>query len=192
MMGGSQAQAHFGRTVQGWMEQRRQAAGRPVEEQLLQLLHRWDDEVVELDGHRTLLPRFRQVDRVPGPLEGASLLARPFKRQKGGWWVVPWVGPLNEAQARQLVQEMRGFAPLREYRKVLMGSCRAEVNARLVLQQAKIRFCDLSLLNHLLDLYGLARLPVPEGAEDSTAQMIPLQEGSSPQKSDEYSSEVVG
>ena len=192
LMGAAQAQAHFRRTVQSWMEKRRQAAGRPLEEQLQQFLLQWSNEVADLDGHRTLLPKFRQVDRVPGPLNQASLLARPVKRQKGGWWVVPWRGPLDEAQARQLVQEMRCFAPLREYRKVLIGASRAEINARLVFQEAKIRFWDLSLLNRMLELYGLTRLPVPEGAEDSQAQTIPFEGESAPQRGNEYSSEVTG
>ena len=147
---------------------------------------------MELDGHRTLLPRFRQVEKVPGPLDRLSLLARPFLRQKGGWWVVPWQGPLDEAQARELVREMRGFDPLRKYRKVLIGAVRAEVNARLVLQEAKVRFWDLPLLNQMLELYGLTRLPVPEGAEEPPAQTISLEEESFLQKSGEHPSEVTG
>jgi len=192
LMGPVQAQAHFRRAVRAWMEKTRQAAGRPMEEQLHQLLLRWSDEVVELDGHRTLLPKFQRVERVPGPLDRVSLLARPVKRQKSGWWVVPWLGPLDEGQARQLVQELRGFVPLRKYRKVLVGAFPAEVNARLVLQEAKVRLWDLSLFNQMLELYGLARLPVPEGAEDRLAQTICLQEEAPLQKSGEHSSEVAG
>jgi len=192
LMDWPQAQTHFRRVVRAWMEQMRQEAGRPLEEQLLQLLQRWSNEVMELDGHRTLLPRFRQVEKVPGPLDRVSLLARPFLRQKGGWWVVPWQGTLDEAQARELVREMRGFDPLRKYRKVLIGAVRAEVNARLVLQEAKVRFWDLPLLNQMLELYGLTRLPVPEGAEEPPAQTISLEAESFLQKSGEHSSEVTG
>jgi hypothetical protein len=166
---------------------------RPLEERLRELMGLWNNELLELDGKKLLLPKFRQVEAVPGPLNRPSLLGRPEKKQKGGWWVVSWVGSLDEGQARQIVLEIRAFAPLKEYRKLLIGASPAEVNARLVLQEARVRFWDLSALNELLDLYGLPPLPVPEEADQGPAQMVPVQaEGLGSQGGEESSSEVVG
>ena len=191
LVGPEQAKAHFRQAAATWMKGMRAAAERPMEDPLQQLLMLWGDEVAELDGRRILLPKFRLVERVPGPLDRMSLLGRPAKKQKGGWWVVPWTGGLDEGQARQLVQQLRAFAPLKEYRKVLIGAARAEVNARLVLQEAKVRFWDLSSLNQLLDLYGLTRLPVPEEADAPPSQTIPLREAPL-QGAEDSSSQVVG
>ena len=192
LMGPAQARAHFRRTADLWMERVRQSAHQPVEERVRRLLLEWRDERVELDGRKVLLPKFREVEPVPGPLERQSLLGRPATRQKRGWWVVPWTGALDEGQARQLAQQVRGFAPLKEYWKVLVGASPAEVNARLVLQEAKIRFWDRVALNHLLDLYGLERLPVPEETEEPSASMVPLEESPLSFGSEEQSSEVAG
>ncbi|MDO8729854.1 MAG: ATP-binding protein [Candidatus Omnitrophota bacterium] len=176
LIGESQASGHFRRAAAAWMEQLRRAVDRPREEQLRELMLLWNGEVLELDGKKALLPKFRQVEQVPGPLDRPSLLGRPAKSQKGGWWVVPWKGPLDEVLARQVVHQVRAFAPLKEYRKVLIGASPAEVNARLVLQEAKVRFWDLGVLNRLLDLYGFSPLPVPEEADHSPALTVPLPE----------------
>ncbi len=187
-----EAKAQFRKAAGAWVQGMRAAAERPAEDHLRDLLTLWDDEVVELDGKRALLPKFRQVDRVPGPLERPSLLGRPARKQhKTGWWLVPWSGGLDEAQARQLVQQIRAFAPLKNFRKVLVGASVAEVNARLVLQEAKVRFWDLSVLNQLLELYGLSRLPVPEEADFLPAQMVALQDAPVRAKEDRRS-EVSG
>ncbi len=191
LIGPEQARTHFNRAVGVWLQRVRETAGRPIQKQLSELLQLWDDEVIEMDGRKVLLPRFRQVVPVPGPFEGTSILGRPMKRIKGGWWVVPWSGGLNEAQARQFVRQIRDFTPLKECRKVLVGASPAEVNARLVLQQAKIRFWDLPALNLLLDLYGLTRLPVSPEADVPPAQTVPLQE-SAPLDRRNPSSQVAG
>ena len=191
LMGPLQAKLHFRRTARDWIEKMKEAAERPMEDQLRELLLLWRDELVELDGKKTLLPRFRQLEQVPGPADQVSLLARPMKRLKGGWWIIPWKGSLDEAQARQMVQQMRSFGQLREYKKLLIGASPAEVNARLVLQEAKVRFWDLAVLNRLLDLYGMSRLPVPEGSELPFFQTVPLQEDPPPRVG-EAASEVAG
>ena len=192
LIGPDRAAAHFHRVIDVWTQRVREAAGRPMQGQLYDLLQLWDDEVVELDGRKVLLPRFRQVERVPGLFEGASLLGRPMKRLKGGWWVVPWQGALVESQARQIVQQFRSFAPLKEHRKVLIGASPAEVNARLVLQEAKVRFWDLPALNQLLDLYGLTRLPVPAEADHPPALTVSLDETGLPAHRGSSSSQVAG
>lgn len=192
LIGQQQASGHFRRAAAAWMEQLRGAVDRPMENHLRELMLRWDGEVLELDGKKALLPKFRQVEQVPGPLDRPSLLGRPAKSQKGGWWVVPWKGSLDEVLARQVVQQVRAFAPLKEYRKVLIGASPVEVNARLVLQEAKVRFWDLNVLNRLLDLYGFAPLPVPEEADRSPALTVPLH-GEAPgfQSGEELSSSGV-
>ena len=174
LVGQPQASGYFRRSAEEWMGNLRGSLDLPLEEPLRKLMLLWDGEVLELDGKRVLLPKFRHVEQVPGPLDRPSLLGRPAKSQKGGWWVVPWRGPLDEAQARQVVQQVRAFAPLKEYRKVLIGASPAEVNARLVLQEAKVRFWDLSVLNRLLDLYGFSPLPVPEEADLLSSLTVPL------------------
>lgn len=189
LIGPEQAKEHFRRSAAAWMQRQREAVGRPMEERLRELMGLWNGGLIELDGKKLLLPEFRQVDAVPGPLDRPSLLGRSAKKQKGGWWAVSWAGSLNEGQARQIVREIRAFAPLKEYRKVLIGASPAEVNARLVLQEAKVRFWDLSTLNELLDLYGLPPLPVPEEADPAPAQRVPLQaEGLGSQREEETSS----
>ena len=193
LIGESQASGHFRRAAAAWMDRLRGAVDRPMENQLGELMLLWNGEVLEMDGKRVLLPKFRQVEQVPGPLDRPSLLGRPAKSQKGGWWVVPWRGSLDEAQARQVVQQVRAFAPLKEYRKVLIGASPVEVNARLVLQEAKVRFWDLGVLNGLLDLYGFAPLPVPEEADRSPALTVPLpDEAPRSQGGEEFSSRVTG
>ena len=53
--------------------------------------------------------------------------------------------------------------PLRYHQRALMGAYPVEMNARLILGEARVRLWDLETLNALLDLYGLDRIPLPDG-----------------------------
>ncbi|MBI3317729.1 MAG: hypothetical protein HYZ90_01085 [Candidatus Omnitrophica bacterium] len=152
------ARARFRDAVWDWIHERREAFQRPLEERVGALLGRWSQEAVELEGRRVFLPSFKKVTLL-------SLAKRPayvaVKNGPGGeWLVIPWVGPLEEGQAQEWVQQLRA-SDWRNHRKVLIGAHPVEIHARLILQQSKISCWDLHLLNDLLDLYGLAQIPSP-------------------------------
>ena len=177
LIGPAQASHHFREVTGTWLRKVQGAIRQPVAEQVAELVRHWQDELAEVEGRRILLPRFHQVEVVPGPFDRPSLLARRSAKQKSGWWVVLWDGPLEEGQARQLVQQLRNFFPFKKYRKVVIGTQAIEVNARLVMQEGRVRLWDLQVLNSLLDLYGLTRLPVPEEAEPSPGEAVPVLQG---------------
>ena len=193
LVGPEQARHTFREVTRIWLQGVQGAIRRPVVERVAELMRQWQDELTEIEGRRTLLPEFKEVEVVPGPGDRPSVLARRRAGKKGGWWVVPWTDPLDEGQARQLVQQLRHFLPFKEYRKVLIGIHPVEINARLVLQEGRIRLWDLQGFNSLLDLYGLTRLPVPEGVVEFSGQMVPMLEGvKTPQQRVPDSTEVVG
>ena len=193
LVGQEQARHTFREVTRIWLQGVQGAIRRPVVERVAELMRQWQDELTEIEGRRTLLPEFKEVEVIPGPGDRPSVLARRRAGKKGGWWVVPWTDSLDEGQARQLVQQLRHFLPFKEYRKVLIGIHPVEINARLVLQEGRIRLWDLQGFNSLLDLYGLTRLPVPEGVVEFSGQMVPMLEGvKTPQQRVSDSTEVVG
>ena len=177
LAGPAQASQYFGEVTGIWVRKVRESIRQPITERVAELMRRWQDELAEVEGRRILLPEFKEVEVVPGPLDRPSLLARRGARQGGGWWVVLWADPMEEGQARQLVQQLRNFIPFKEYRKVVIGTQPIEINARLVMQEGRVRLWDLQVLNSLLDHYGLTRLPVPEGAEPSPGEPVPVLQG---------------
>ncbi len=167
------ARARFRDAAWAWIEKIRQEVHRPIEEQIKALLHQWAGELVEIEGRRVLLPAWDRVEQVPGPGKRPATMAHPSGKTGKGWLVIPWAGPLEEGQAREMVQEISKL-PLKVHRKILLGPHPVELNARLILQEARVRLWDLHVLNHLLDLYGLARLPFPLEEPSCLGEAIPI------------------
>ncbi|MBI3615935.1 MAG: GTPase domain-containing protein [Candidatus Omnitrophica bacterium] len=169
-----------------WMAKIHEAMVRPLEEHGADLLRQWGGELVEAEGRRVHLPRFSRVELRKNSIGRVVILAHRSRdsevtsgaasssRSHGpDWLVVPWNGSLDESQARSLVKELLE-PPFKDYRKLVLGACPVEVNARLVFQQARIRFWDLAVFNDLLDLYGLARIGSPEAGRRSPFETIRL------------------
>ena len=153
-----QARVHFRDAAWSWMTRMREALCKPIEEQVAHLLKRWSGESVEMEGRRTLLPEFKKVEHLFGPGSCRVIVAHRSGRSGTSWLVIPWTTPLEEGQARQLVHEIREW-PFKYDRKVLLGAYPVDTNARLILQEARLRLWDFQVLNLLLEMYGLARIP---------------------------------
>ncbi len=164
-----------------WMSKVRDAVHRPFEEQVIELVRQWAGELVEIEGKRILLPKCSRIEVVSAVANGAAVVAHQKEQAGKSWLLVPWAGSLEEAQARQLTQDLSRL-PFKDYRKVLVGAYPVEINGRLVLQEARIRLWDLGVFNNLLDLYGLARIPLPSGVRPPVASTVsvPSQEGAEP------------
>lgn len=168
----AQGRAHFRDAAWLWMMKGRQTLHRPIEEKAAELLALWRSEQVEVEGHRILLPRFESVKTFGGPGGWPLIVAhRPGAAEAKTWLVIPWSGFLEEPHARQIAQEV-GYLPFKFHRKFLLGAYPVEMHARLVLQEAKIRLWDADVLNNLLDLYGLTRIPFPL-AGDTRPDVLP-------------------
>ena len=155
------ARVQFRDATWAWMGRIQEATLRPVEEHGVALLKQWSGELVEVDGRRIYLPRFDRVELHKNSFGRSVILSHRPQSQGPSWLVVPWNGSLDEGQARSLVKEVLEL-PFRDYRKLILGACPVEVNARLVFQEARIRFWDLAVFYNLLDLYGLVRIRFPE------------------------------
>ena len=172
--------ARFRDAAWGWVKKVQEAVQAPIEQRCAELVRCWAGEQVEIENRKVRLPQVGRVEWIAGPGNGTRLLCcRSGPRAAGapesvGWLILPWSRAMDEPQARLLASGFRSV-PFRGYRKVIVGSCPVEINARLIFQQAGIRFWDLHVLNHLLDLYGLTRLPLPDRVELSwvgTAALI--------------------
>ena len=161
--------ARFRDSVWAWMMKAREAIHQPIEEQVAALLKSWAGELVEIGRHKILLPAFNRVERLGGPTGRFMILAHRTGPAGKSWLVIPWAGFLDESQARSIAQWVLHCAG-KPHRKVLVGAHPIEMNARLILQEAQIRLWDLSVLNSLLDLYGLARISLPSGVRSPLAQ----------------------
>ncbi len=169
-VGSPQAARRFREAAGRWVRQMREASARSLEERLEELIGQWRGEWAELEGRRTQLPKLAEIRRISAPFPFGGVVARRSAGGKGGWCVVLWTRTLEEAQAGQLVQLLRAQRLWAGYRKVVLATQRAELNARLVLQGERIRLWDQHVVNGLMELYGLLPIPLAESAESAGSQ----------------------
>jgi hypothetical protein len=166
-----QASVAFRQESGNWIRKVREAMHRPLEEQGIAFVRQWAGEQVEIEGKRTLLPKLDRVESVSIGIERPMIVAHPKGGEGKSWLLIPWAGALEESQARQLVEEL-SKTPLRDCRKIVAGAQPVELNARLVLQEGKVRLWDLGLFNNLLELYGLTPIPLPPGPPPKLASTV--------------------
>ena len=141
-----------------------------------ELIQRWGNEHVEMDGRRVLLPRFSEISRTEGVRGHGALLACGREGRSGlGWWILLWEGPFEEKEARALVGTVQSQPAYKAFRKVIVGpTFPVDVNARLILQQGRIRLWDLQILNRLLDLYGMPAAPAPGHSAPASGEITEM------------------
>lgn len=172
---GGRTASLFREAARACLAQMEQGLRTPMEDRVLELIRRWGGEQMPLEGRRMLLPHFSRVAPADGPGgRRAHLGQRPGrKRQGSGWWFIVWEGGLDEKEARSLMQWIRAQPTLKECRKVVVGPFPpVEVNARLILQEGRVRLWDLSTLNDLLDWYGLPQVPLPAEAKAASVHSV--------------------
>lgn len=158
LMEPAHVRARFRDAVWGWMEKARQAFEQPMVQRSILFLQQWDGELVDVEGRRMRLPHFQRVERFSGASRYPALLASQGKTGGSPWWVIPWSGALEESHARLLVEEFRSVCA-KGCKKLLLGAYPMDLNARLILQEGRIRVWDLKTFSELLDLYGMQRIP---------------------------------
>lgn len=162
------AQQQFERALAQRLKELRKNLLTPLEEQLVWLISQWNNEMVEVEGHKLLLPGFRRVERITRASGLRALWARGDGPGKRDWLVFPVDGPLTEGLAQRISQEAKAVA-FRKCRKLLLGPYPIELNARLILQGCRIHLWDLATVHELLSLYGLAGLAFLDETVSSSA-----------------------
>ncbi|MBI3322778.1 MAG: ATP-binding protein [Candidatus Omnitrophica bacterium] len=190
LQGPSETSAHFQEMALRWIGAARAAGRRPVEERVAELMRQWGGEIVEMDGRRVLLPAFDRIELSTGPMGKPWVQARRGSAETCSWNVLVWSGALLEPHARTLAEALKTGA--RDSRKVVAGPYPIDINARLILQQAKVRLWDLQALNGLLDLYGLPLLPVPRDFDAGLAGEVVFPPEEEPAQPASPSSEIAG
>ncbi len=170
----AKARVLFRNLASEWLDQFRAALVKPLERHAWDLLERWTGERVEIEGRRVDLPHFHRIERAEGQKECSWLWGRRQAKRGKDWLVIPRAGALTEADAHLLVRAVSNPA-FKGSRKVVLGSYPVEVNARVILQQARIRCWDLEVLNRLLDLYGLTRAPAVSGQRPYAFEPVRLE-----------------
>lgn len=219
LAGADQGRAQFQEKIQRWMAIFRREFYLPLEEKVADCMRRWTGEWIELDGHRTLLPHCREVSalegieagmapppavageadpasggRPSGPTSGGGVILLGRTRQKGQreWGVGVAKGQIGETEAHRWVDAFSRPPELRQVRRVLVSLHPMGVNARLVLQQAKVRLWDAPLVNHLLDLYGITPMDLPERVGGQALETGPTPVPASPERPVPSASEAAG
>jgi hypothetical protein len=165
LAGSEQALRHFRDRVWRWLVQMHELADQPVGVWAARLLRAWNGEQLEIEGRVHRLPRFQSVEPVQF-ISATALHARSTGVQKD-WIVIVWPGALDETAARRLIQRIRSRADWKSAHKLVLGPHPVDLNARLMLQEAKIRLWDLSVFDSLCDWYGFPRWAAPVAAEFS-------------------------
>ena len=175
-----QGKVYFRQEALRWIRRSGEEFRQPLVQRVERCLRSWNGEQLQFEGQRFLLPALKQIEI--RSLRGggdAVLTTKGLGQAKRGWRIVLRMVDLSETQARQMAEEVSSLPGARTDRKVLIVLRPVEVNARLVLQQAKFKIWDLEFLNHLFELYGMTRIPDDEQGNPS-GEMVPVDAPSTP------------
>ncbi|MBI3312248.1 MAG: ATP-binding protein [Candidatus Omnitrophica bacterium] len=188
----AQGRAHFRQEALRWIRRFREAFQQPFEERAADFLKAWKEEQVLVDGRRLLLPLLDKIRMKPLDPAGCLLIGEGKSASRRGWLFVLWKNALTETEARRIIQQISEDADLRDHRRVMVSLRMPEVNARLILQQSKIKVWDLAVLNRLLELYGLPTFLTSDPAPEHWFPAQPVQDSLSNSESSLGSAGAAG
>lgn len=131
-------------------------AQKPFMQKITELLHLFEDEMMQLERKRIRLNHFREIR----PLEFNNKNFREglIGRSHDSLWIIAFKPqPLTEEDISEFSKECRRYRHKLQ-RKILITSQEIEANARLRALEEKIWTWDLNNLNQILDLFSKPRI----------------------------------
>jgi AAA+ ATPase superfamily predicted ATPase len=121
-----------------------------------QLLLKFQNDSVELNGKKFGCPHFTEVAFRPNNGRVFPVYA---KNGSARWLCQILSNPVTEEDVRTFCQDLKHYKfPIQK--KLVVGLRGIDLNAKLLAQEAKIQYLDLKTLNVLLDLYDKPKLVV--------------------------------
>jgi len=150
--------ALFRSKIEAMIEEFMLQTKKPVLERLTELLHLFEDDMIQINTKKIRLDRFKEVK----PLEFGHQGIRNglIGRSCDSLWIVAFKQDLlTEEDITEFTKECRKYRH-KLLRKVIVTSCELDSNARLRALEEKILTWDINNLNHILDLFYKPRIVI--------------------------------
>ncbi len=133
-------------------------AAKPIAQRLMELLHLFADDKVQIERRKLRLDHFREIK--PLAFGNRNLKEGLIGRSSDSTWILGFKNELlTEDDIAEFAKECKKYRHKLQ-RKIIISLKDIDANARLRAMEEKILTWDLGNLNQLLDLYSKPRLIV--------------------------------
>ncbi len=146
----------FLRHVESLIQDFLRHAQKTFPERMSELLHLFEDEVIQIDKKRVRLDRFREIK--PITMGGKLLREGIIGRSQDTVWIVAYKREqITEDDVTEFARECKRYRN-KQQRKIIISFNDIDANARLRALEEKIWTWNLDNLNRLFDLYARPRV----------------------------------
>lgn len=147
---------HFQDQAGAAVEESVRADASELPKRIEELFRKFRGDVVELNQKRFHCPHFTEILSRPN---NGRVFPVTAKNGKSRWLCQVLAGKVTEDDIRVFLEDVKRLrAPLEK--KLMMGLCGIDINAKLLAQEAKIQYLDLKNLNFLLDVHDKPKVVV--------------------------------
>jgi hypothetical protein len=135
---------------------------RPVSERMMELLHLFQDDQIQIERKKLRLNHFREVKFVE--FKNCNLTDGLLCRSEDSIWVIAFkYDALTEEDIGEFAKECKKFRHKLQ-QKIIITFQDVDANSRLKALQEKIWTWDINNVNHVLDLFSKQRITVAQTA----------------------------
>jgi len=131
-------------------------AKKPILERMIELLHLFEDEMIQIERKKVRLTHFREIK--PLEFNNRRLKEGLIGRSHDNLWIMAFKqGDLTEDDIAEFAKECKKYRH-RLQKKIIIAFQDIDSNARLRALEEKIWTWDLNNLNQILDLFSKPRV----------------------------------
>ncbi len=148
----------FRQNIKSMIEEFLLDAQKPITERMIELLHLFHDETVQIERKRLRLARFREIK--PLEFNNKSIREGLIGRSSDTLWIMAFKHDLlTEEDIAEFVKECKKYHHKLQ-KKIIIAFQDIDTNARLRALEEKILTWDVNNLNQVLDLFSKPRVIV--------------------------------
>ena len=148
--------ALFRDNIEGMIQEYLLNAKKPILERMIELLHLFEDEMIQIERKKVRLTHFREIK--PLEFNNRRLKEGLIGRSCDNLWIMAFKqGDLTEDDIAEFAKECKKYRH-RLQKKIIIAFQDIDSNARLRALEEKIWTWDLNNLNQILDLFSKPRV----------------------------------
>lgn len=142
--------------IEGMIQEFMLSAQKPLIERLVELLHLFENDTVQMERKRLRLAQFREIKTLE--FNNRGLKEGIIGRSQDNLWIMAFKNDsLTEADIAAFAKECKKYRHKLQ-RKIIVALQDIDHNTRLKAMEEKIWVWDLNSLNQILDLYSKPRI----------------------------------
>ncbi len=142
--------------IEGMIQEFLANAQKTLIERTIELLHLFEDDVIQMERKRLRLTHFREIKSLE--FNNRRLREGVIGRSQDNLWIIAFKhGLLNEEDIAEFAKECKKYHH-KSQRKIIVSLYEIDTNTRLRALEEKVWTWDLNNFNQILDLYSKPRI----------------------------------